>query len=54
MHSARILLIDDHALVLEGMRQLLETEFTVVGTGESGQALLEMAPRLAPVDRKSI
>ncbi|WP_447598061.1 response regulator transcription factor [Nitrospira sp. Nam80] len=48
MHSARILLIDDHALVLEGMRQLLETEFTVVGTGESGQALLEMAPRLAP------
>ncbi|MGE0274280.1 MAG: response regulator [Nitrospiraceae bacterium] len=48
MHSARILLIDDHALVLEGMRQLLETEFTVVGTGDSGQALLEMAPRLAP------
>ena len=48
MHSARILLIDDHALVLEGMRQLLESEFTVVGTGESGQALLEMAPRLAP------
>lgn len=48
MHSARILLIDDHALVLEGMRQLLETEFTVVGTGESGQALLDMAPRLTP------
>lgn len=48
MHSARILLIDDHALVLEGMRQLLETEFTVVGTGESGQALLDMAPRLNP------
>ncbi|HET9962939.1 MAG TPA: response regulator transcription factor [Nitrospiraceae bacterium] len=48
MHTARILLTDDHALVLEGLRQLLESEFTVVGTGESGQALLEMAPRLSP------
>jgi len=48
MQSTRMLLIDDHALVLEGMRQLLESEFTVVGTGDSGQALLEMAPRLLP------
>jgi CheY-like chemotaxis protein len=36
----RLLLADDHTLLLEGIRLLLEPEFDLVGSVEDGQALL--------------
>jgi DNA-binding NarL/FixJ family response regulator len=48
MYSARLLLADDHPLVLESMRQLLEPEFSVVGTAQTGQQVLEEAEKLHP------
>jgi len=48
MSRARIVIVDDHRIVLEAYRQLLEPEFTVVGTASNGQELLEVAPKLSP------
>lgn len=44
----RILIADDHQLVVEGLRKLLEDEFEVVGTVDNGHALLTAAGRLKP------
>lgn len=44
----RIVLGDDHALMLEGLARLLETEFEVIGTALNGRALVEMAEHLSP------
>ena len=48
MTKARILLADDHTLVVEGFRKLLEPEFDLVGIVEDGRALLEAAQKLQP------
>lgn len=48
MHKPRILLADDHALVLEGFRRILEGQYELVGTVEDGRALLEAAKKLQP------
>jgi DNA-binding NarL/FixJ family response regulator len=45
---ARILLADDHTIVSEGLRKLLESEFEVVGTVADGKALCNEATRLKP------
>jgi DNA-binding NarL/FixJ family response regulator len=44
----RVLIADDHKLVVEGLRKLLEDQFDVVGTVEDGRALLAAAERLTP------
>ena len=44
----RLLLADDHTLLLEGIRLMLEPEFDLVGTVEDGQALLAAAKTLKP------
>ena len=44
----RILLADDHPMILAGLRKLLELEFEVVETVTDGQALLSAAERLRP------
>ncbi|HEX8892932.1 MAG TPA: response regulator transcription factor, partial [Terriglobales bacterium] len=44
----RILLADDHTLVSDGFRKLLEPEFEVVGTVGDGRALLKAAEELKP------
>jgi DNA-binding NarL/FixJ family response regulator len=44
----RILLADDHAMLLTAFQQLLAATCDVVGTVSDGRALLEAAPRLAP------
>jgi DNA-binding NarL/FixJ family response regulator len=44
----RLLLADDHTLLLEGIRLLLEPEFDLVGSVEDGQALLTAAKTLKP------
>lgn len=48
MARIRVLMADDHTLVLEGLRKLLASEFELVGMVENGRALLEAAPRLMP------
>jgi DNA-binding NarL/FixJ family response regulator len=48
MKRARIILADDHALLLDTLKNLLEPEFEVVGTFAEGQALVEAAPVLNP------
>src|SRR6185312_13387646 len=44
----RVLLADDHPLVVSGLRSLLETECEVVETVSDGRALLKAAERLRP------
>jgi DNA-binding NarL/FixJ family response regulator len=44
----RLLLADDHTLLLEGIRLILEPEFELVGSVEDGQALLAAAKTLKP------
>ena len=44
----RILIADDHTLMLEGYRLMLEPEFELVGSVEDGHALLNAAQSLKP------
>ena len=44
----RVLLADDHRVLLEGVRKLLETEFTVVGTAGEGRELVDLSISLQP------
>ena len=48
MRRPRILLADDHPLVTEGLRKVLENAADVVGTVGDGRALLEAAAELEP------
>ena len=48
MRKIRVLLADDHKIVLEGLKSLLEPEFDLVGTVEDGSALVKEAERLHP------
>jgi len=48
MTRPRILMADDHAMLLEAFRALLEPEFDVVGTVTDGRMLLEEFARLHP------
>ena len=48
MKPPRILLADDHTLLLEAFRALLEPTDEVVGTVADGLALLDAAPALKP------
>ncbi len=44
----RVLLADDHTLLLEAFEKLLEHEYTVVGAVSDGRALLSAAAELKP------
>ncbi|BFU95752.1 MAG: Response regulator, LuxR family [Nitrospira sp.] len=48
MKKPRILLADDHTLVLEGFKKLLEEHCELAGTVEDGRALVEAAERVHP------
>ncbi|MBW8058414.1 MAG: response regulator transcription factor [Nitrospiraceae bacterium] len=48
MKRPRVLLADDHKIVVEGLRNLLEPEFELVGTVEDGRALVAAAAELRP------
>jgi DNA-binding NarL/FixJ family response regulator len=45
---ARIFIADDHAMVVEGLRALLEKSYDVVGVVADGRALVTEAPKLRP------
>jgi DNA-binding NarL/FixJ family response regulator len=48
MKRPRVILADDHTLVLDALKRLMEPEFEVVGTFADGQSLLEAACDLNP------
>jgi DNA-binding NarL/FixJ family response regulator len=48
MQHTRILLVDDHQILLDALKSLVEPEFEVVGTFGECQTLLEQAPLLKP------
>ena len=48
MARPRILLADDHQMLLDAFKVMLEPEFDVVGTVNNGRALLEEFARLVP------
>ena len=45
---ARIFLADDHSLLLDAFKKLLEPEYEVVGTATDGRMMLKMVKQLAP------
>ena len=47
-HRARLLIADDHTLLAEACKNLLEPEFEVVGTVDNGRSLLHLACELKP------
>jgi DNA-binding NarL/FixJ family response regulator len=44
----RILLADDHQMFLEGLQRLLQQDFEVVGTAQSGSELVALASEVKP------
>lgn len=44
----RVLLADDHTLMLEGLISILEQDYEIVGTAENGRVLVEKAQVLKP------
>lgn len=44
----RVLIADDHTLMLAGLKKLVEESCEVVGTAEDGRALIDTAQRLTP------
>ncbi len=48
MSQPRVLLADDHRIVAEGLKGILDPEFDLVGIVEDGRALVEAAGKLKP------
>ena len=48
MSKAKILLADDHSLILEGIRKLIESQYEIVGVVDNGDALVRLAARTKP------
>ena len=48
MKKPRILLADDHKIVIEGLKSILEGEFEIVASVEDGRALVHQAAALRP------
>lgn len=48
MRKTRVILADDHPLLMDALKNLLEPEFEIVGTFTDGQSLVAAAPKLDP------
>src|SRR3954451_24477825 len=48
MSKPRVLLADDHTLMLEGIRRLLETDFDLVGSVRDGRSLVKSVGETKP------
>ena len=48
MSNPRVLIADDHRILAEGVRGLLEPEFEVVGIMDDGRELVAAAKQLQP------
>ena len=49
LRKPTLLLADDHAIVIDGLRRLLQTDFELLGAVGDGWSLLEAAERLKRV-----
>ena len=47
-HRSRLLIADDHTLVAEAIKSILEPEFQVIGIVNNGRDLLQIAGELKP------
>ncbi len=47
-HRPRVVLADDHVMLLDAFRRLLEPQCEIVGTARDGRALIELALRIQP------
>src|SRR5262249_11602237 len=48
MGRPRMILADDHSLVMDGLRKMLEPQFDIVAMVTDGRELVAAAPRLLP------
>ena len=48
MYRPRVLIADDHAMLREAFKELLESNCEVVGSVADGRALLDLAPKVRP------
>lgn len=48
MSLPRLLLVDDHRLMLEGLRSILSSQFEIVGMATNGEEALVAAEQLRP------
>jgi DNA-binding NarL/FixJ family response regulator len=48
MRRVRVLLADDHTIVVEGLQSLLKDHFELIGTAADGRQLLDAARKLRP------
>ena len=54
MKRLRVLLADDHRIVAEGLRSLLEPEFEFAGIVEDGRALIKAAEKMGWIDGQKV
>lgn len=48
MQRPKLLIADDHTIVVDGLRNILEPDFEIVGTVNDGRALMKAVPELHP------
>jgi DNA-binding NarL/FixJ family response regulator len=48
MQKPTVLIADDHTMIVDAFRKLLEAQYEIIGTVSDGRALLEKAPELRP------
>ncbi len=48
MPKPRVFIADDHTMLVDAFRKLLEPEFEIVGTAANGREMIELAPKLQP------
>ena len=48
MSMPRVLIADDHKIVVEGLKKLLSPEFEIAGAVEDGRELVKAAEKLRP------
>lgn len=48
MRRPRVLLVDDHQMLLDALKELLEPKYEVVGSVSDGRAVLKVAEKLRP------
>ena len=47
-NAQRVLIAEDHRLIAEAFKQILETDYQVVGTVGDGRAMVRLALELRP------
>ena len=48
MNRPKILLADDHTVILDGLRSILEADFEIVGAVTDGRAMVAACKKLRP------